>query len=74
MESILFAVGCVSHRALCPQTSDPSFVANALTMVLLAALALSFGVQDFIEGSVIAAVIVLNTLSVWLVATSLRFH
>ena len=39
-----------------------SFVANALTMVLLAALALSFGIQDFIEGSVIAAVIVLNTL------------
>ncbi len=36
-------------------------VANALTLVLLAALALSFGVQDFIEGAVIAAVIVLNT-------------
>ncbi|KAF9569016.1 sodium transport ATPase [Agrocybe pediades] len=35
--------------------------ANALTLVLLAALALSFGVQDFIEGAVIAAVIVLNT-------------
>ncbi|KAF8897450.1 sodium transport ATPase [Infundibulicybe gibba] len=35
--------------------------ANALTIVLLAALALSFGVQDFIEGAVIAAVIVLNT-------------
>ncbi|PPQ72985.1 hypothetical protein CVT24_000298 [Panaeolus cyanescens] len=34
---------------------------NALTAVLLAALALSFGVQDFIEGAVIAAVIVLNT-------------
>ncbi len=29
--------------------------------MLLAALALSFGVQDFIEGAVIAAVIVLNT-------------
>ncbi|KIY72345.1 potassium/sodium eff [Cylindrobasidium torrendii FP15055 ss-10] len=36
-------------------------LANALTIVLLAALALSFGVQDFIEGAVIAAVIVLNT-------------
>uniref|UniRef100_D8PXV2 P-type Na(+) transporter n=1 Tax=Schizophyllum commune (strain H4-8 / FGSC 9210) TaxID=578458 RepID=D8PXV2_SCHCM len=36
-------------------------VANALTIVLLAALALSFGVQDFVEGAVIAAVIVLNT-------------
>ncbi|KAF8165431.1 sodium transport ATPase [Crassisporium funariophilum] len=36
-------------------------LSNALTMVLLAALALSFGVQDFIEGAVIAAVIVLNT-------------
>lgn len=32
-----------------------------MTLVLLAALALSFGVQDFVEGSVIAAVIVLNT-------------
>jgi len=30
-------------------------------MVLLAALALSFGVGDYVEGSVIAAVIVLNT-------------
>ncbi|CAA7264368.1 unnamed protein product [Cyclocybe aegerita] len=39
-----------------------SQLANALTMVLLAALALSFGVEDFIEGSVIAAVIVLNTI------------
>ncbi|KAJ7102431.1 sodium transport ATPase [Mycena belliarum] len=36
-------------------------LANALTLVLLAALALSFGVQDFIEGAVIGAVIVLNT-------------
>ncbi|SJL01009.1 related to sodium P-type ATPase [Armillaria ostoyae] len=36
-------------------------LANALTLVLLATLALSFGVQDFIEGAVIAAVIVLNT-------------
>lgn len=36
-------------------------LANALTFVLLAALAVSFGVQDFIEGAVIAAIIVLNT-------------
>ncbi|KAF9525725.1 calcium-transporting ATPase 3 [Crepidotus variabilis] len=36
-------------------------ITNALTIVLLAALALSFGVQDFVEGSVIAAVIILNT-------------
>ena len=36
-------------------------LANALTIVLVAAMALSFGVQDFIEGAVIAAVIVLNT-------------
>ncbi|KAG5342353.1 hypothetical protein C0989_002826 [Termitomyces sp. Mn162] len=36
-------------------------LANALTLVLLAALALSFGVKDWIEGGVIAAVIILNT-------------
>jgi Na+-exporting ATPase len=36
-------------------------LANALTLVLFAALALSFGVQDFVEGSVIAAVIAVNT-------------
>lgn len=36
-------------------------LANALTVVLVAAMALSFGVEDFIEGAVIAAVIVLNT-------------
>ncbi|KAG6861634.1 hypothetical protein C0995_014073 [Termitomyces sp. Mi166 len=36
-------------------------LANALTLVLIAALALSFGVKDWIEGGVIAAVIVLNT-------------
>ncbi|GAA97801.1 uncharacterized protein L969DRAFT_96202 [Mixia osmundae IAM 14324] len=36
-------------------------MANALTLVLVAAMALSFGVQDFIEGAVIVAVIVLNT-------------
>jgi P-type Na+/K+ transporter len=32
-----------------------------LTVVLVGAMALSFGVKDFIEGAVIAAVIVLNT-------------
>ncbi|KAG6817249.1 hypothetical protein H0H87_011306, partial [Tephrocybe sp. NHM501043] len=36
-------------------------IANALTLVLVAALALSFGVKDWIEGGVIAAVIFLNT-------------
>ncbi|KAF8639443.1 hypothetical protein AX16_010298 [Volvariella volvacea WC 439] len=36
-------------------------LANALTLVLVAALALSYGVGDYIEGSVIAAVIILNT-------------
>ncbi|KAG6915944.1 hypothetical protein DXG01_009166 [Tephrocybe rancida] len=36
-------------------------IANALTLVLIAALALSFGVKDWVEGGVIAAVIVLNT-------------
>ncbi|KAL0565519.1 hypothetical protein V5O48_016504 [Marasmius crinis-equi] len=35
-------------------------MANALTLVLVAAMALSFGVQDFVEGGVITAVIVLN--------------
>ena len=39
-------------------------IANALTLVLLATLALSFGVQDFIEGSVIAVIIIINTGSV----------
>lgn len=34
---------------------------NSLTLVLFAALALSFGVKNFIEGAVIAAVIFLNT-------------
>ncbi|TFK19872.1 calcium-transporting ATPase 3 [Coprinopsis marcescibilis] len=37
-------------------------LANALTVVLVAAMALSFGVKDFVEGAVIAAVIVINTL------------
>ncbi|TFK43621.1 sodium transport ATPase [Crucibulum laeve] len=36
-------------------------LANALTLVLIAALALSFGVKDWVEGGVIAAVIILNT-------------
>ncbi|KAF9452467.1 sodium transport ATPase [Macrolepiota fuliginosa MF-IS2] len=35
--------------------------ANVLTLILIAGFCLSFGVQDFIEGSVIAAVVVLNT-------------
>ncbi|KAG8734804.1 hypothetical protein FRC10_011406 [Ceratobasidium sp. 414] len=34
--------------------------ANALTLVLVAACALSWGVQDFVEGAVITAVILLN--------------
>ncbi|PPR03337.1 hypothetical protein CVT24_012577 [Panaeolus cyanescens] len=55
-ENLLQGKGGVSAwRVLVGQLS------NALTLVLLAALALSFGVQDFIEGAVIAAVIVLNT-------------
>ncbi|KAH7002205.1 hypothetical protein EDB80DRAFT_578769 [Ilyonectria destructans] len=35
-------------------------VANALTVVLIAVTALSFAIQDYIEGAVVAAVIVLN--------------
>ncbi|KAF2421797.1 sodium transport ATPase [Tothia fuscella] len=35
-------------------------VSNSLTMVLLIVMALSFGIDDYIEGSVITAVIVLN--------------
>ncbi|TFK34543.1 hypothetical protein BDQ12DRAFT_700370 [Crucibulum laeve] len=35
-------------------------LANTLTLVLLAAMGLSFGVQDFVEGAVIAVVITLN--------------
>ncbi|KAL0072259.1 hypothetical protein AAF712_000020 [Marasmius tenuissimus] len=35
-------------------------MANALTLVLVAAMALSYGVQDFVEAGVITAVIVLN--------------
>ena len=35
---------------------------NALTLVLLAAMALSFGVKDWVEGGVVTAVIVTNVL------------
>lgn len=35
-------------------------VANALTCVLIAVTALSFAIHDYIEGGVVAAVIVLN--------------
>ena len=35
-------------------------IANALTLVLVAAMALSYGVQDWIEGATITAVVVLN--------------
>lgn len=37
-------------------------VANALTIILLAAMALSFGVRDYIEGGVVCAVITLNVI------------
>ncbi|RBA11856.1 sodium transport ATPase, partial [Fusarium proliferatum] len=37
-----------------------SQVANALTLVLILAMAASFGIQSWIEGSVVAAVIMLN--------------
>ncbi|PWN47881.1 potassium/sodium eff [Violaceomyces palustris] len=37
-------------------------VANALTIVLVAAMALSFGVRDWVEGGVVTAVIVTNVL------------
>lgn len=37
-------------------------VANALTLVLLAAMALSFGVKDWVEGGVVTAVIATNVL------------
>ncbi|KAG9089563.1 hypothetical protein FRC06_001486, partial [Ceratobasidium sp. 370] len=40
--------------------------ANALTLVLVGAMALSFGVNDFVEGGVITAVILLNiTVGFW---------
>lgn len=37
-------------------------VANALTIILLAAMALSFGVQDWVEGGVVCAVIAVNVI------------
>lgn len=37
-------------------------VANALTVILLAAMALSFGVKDWVEGGVLCAVIAVNVL------------
>ncbi|KAG7096419.1 hypothetical protein E1B28_003858 [Marasmius oreades] len=37
-------------------------VANALTLVLVAAMALSYGVQDWVEGAVITAVIAINVI------------
>lgn len=37
-------------------------VANALTVILLAAMALSFGVRDYVEGAVVLAVIAVNVL------------
>ncbi|CAE6412315.1 unnamed protein product, partial [Rhizoctonia solani] len=41
-------------------------VANALTLVLVGAMALSFGVNDWVEGGVITAVILLNiTVGFW---------
>ncbi|KAG6829048.1 hypothetical protein H0H92_005879 [Tricholoma furcatifolium] len=36
-------------------------IANVLTIILIASMALSFGVKDWIEGGVIAAVIAINT-------------
>lgn len=35
-------------------------IANALTVILLAAMALSFGVRDWVEGGVVSAVIAVN--------------
>lgn len=35
-------------------------VANALTVILIAVMAISFAIKDYIEGGVVAAVIVLN--------------
>ena len=37
-------------------------VSNAMVLVLVLAMALSYGVTDYIEGGVITAVIVLNVL------------
>lgn len=52
---------CIDTTSSLPAIIVISPSANALTFVLLAALAVSFGVQDFVEGAVIAAVIALNT-------------
>ncbi|KAF9498331.1 calcium-transporting ATPase 3 [Pleurotus eryngii] len=55
-ENVLAGKGGVSAlRVLVAQFT------NALCLVLFAALALSFGVGDFVEGAVIACVIALNT-------------
>lgn len=35
-------------------------IANALTMILIAVMAISFAIEDYIEGAVVAAVILLN--------------
>lgn len=46
-------------------------VANALTVVLIAVTALSFAISDYIEGAVVAAVIVLNIVVGYVLAASL---
>jgi hypothetical protein len=45
-------------------------VANALTVVLIAVTALSFAISDYIEGAVVAAVIVLNIVVGYVLAAS----
>jgi hypothetical protein len=45
-------------------------VANALTVVLIAVTALSFAISDYIEGAVVAAVIVLNIVVGYVFAAS----
>jgi len=45
-------------------------VANALTVVLIAVTALSFAIKDYIEGAVVAAVIVLNIVVGYVFAAS----
>lgn len=46
-------------------------IANALTVVLIAVTALSFAISDYIEGGVVAAVIVLNIVVGYVFAASL---
>lgn len=46
-------------------------VANALTVVLIAVTALSFAIQDYVEGAVVAAVIVLNIVVGYVFAAAL---